>query len=143
MHTRFALALLTAAVALGILAASALALYPQLNAKLTGPAIGGVTPEGDAKVDQSKYPSVPPRLEVRVKKPELARRHDAIRGGRLRVPHLPRLPQGWHVHAEQPPRLLLGITPDAGRPADQHYGLDRRRDRARLEPWPHEPLRRS
>jgi hypothetical protein len=54
-------------VALGVVAPSALALYPQLSAKLTGPAIGGITPEGDAKVDQSKYPSVPPRLDVRVK----------------------------------------------------------------------------
>jgi hypothetical protein len=67
MRTRFALAILTSLVALGVLATSALALYPQLSAKLTGPAIGGVTPEGDAKVDQSKYPSVPPRLDVRVK----------------------------------------------------------------------------
>jgi hypothetical protein len=67
MRARLTLAILVAAVALGILASSALALYPQLSAKLTGPAIGAVTPEGDAKVDQSKYPSVPPRLEVRVK----------------------------------------------------------------------------
>jgi hypothetical protein len=67
MRARVAVAVLTAAVALGVLASSALALYPQLTAKLTGPAIGGVTPEGDAKVDQSKYPSVPPRLDVRVK----------------------------------------------------------------------------
>jgi hypothetical protein len=67
MRTRLALATLTAAVALGVLATSALALYPQLSAKLTGPAIGGVTPEGDAKIDQSKYPSVAPRLDVRVK----------------------------------------------------------------------------
>jgi hypothetical protein len=67
MRARVAVAVLTGAVALGLLAPSALALYPQLSAKLTGPAIGGVTPEGDAKVDQSKYPSVPPRLDVRVK----------------------------------------------------------------------------
>jgi hypothetical protein len=67
MRARLAVAALTAAVALGVLASSALALYPQLTAKLTGPAIGGVTPEGEAKVDQSKYPSVPPRLDVRVK----------------------------------------------------------------------------
>jgi hypothetical protein len=67
MYIRSTLAILTAAVALGVFAQSALALYPQLSAKLTGPAIGGVAPEGDAKVDQSKYPSVPPRLEVRVK----------------------------------------------------------------------------
>jgi hypothetical protein len=67
MRARVAVAVLTAAVALGVLASPALALYPQLTAKLTGPAISGVTPEGDAKVDQSKYPSVPPRLDVRVK----------------------------------------------------------------------------
>jgi hypothetical protein len=67
MRARLVLTVLTAAGALGVLAPAALALYPQLSAKLTGPAIGGVTPEGDAKVDQSKYPSVPPRLDVRVK----------------------------------------------------------------------------
>jgi len=67
MRIRTVLAVLAVVVALGIVAPSALALYPQLSAKLTGPAIGGVTPEGDAKVDQSKYPSVPPRLDVRVK----------------------------------------------------------------------------
>ena len=67
MRTRTALSVLVAVAALGILAPSALALYPQLTAKLTGPAIGGVTPGGDAKVDQSKYPSVPPRLDVAVK----------------------------------------------------------------------------
>lgn len=67
MRARPALTVLIAAAALGVLAPSALALYPQLSAKLMGPAIGGVTPEGDAKVDQSKYPSVPPRLDVRVK----------------------------------------------------------------------------
>jgi hypothetical protein len=67
MPARLVVVVLTAMVTLGVLATSALALYPQLSAKLTGPAIGGVTPEGDAKVDQSRYPSVPPRLEVRVK----------------------------------------------------------------------------
>jgi hypothetical protein len=72
MRARLALAIVTAALSLGVLASSALALYPQLTARLTGPAIGGVTPEGDAKVDQSKYPSVPPRLEVRVKNVNLA-----------------------------------------------------------------------
>jgi hypothetical protein len=72
MRARLALAIVTAGLSLGVLASSALALYPQLTARLTGPAIGGVTPEGDAKVDQSKYPSVPPRLEVRVKNVNLA-----------------------------------------------------------------------
>ena len=67
MRTRIVLTVVAVVVALGVVAPSALALYPQLSAKLTGPEIGGVTPEGDAKVDQSKYPSVPPRLDVRVK----------------------------------------------------------------------------
>jgi hypothetical protein len=67
MPARLVVVVLTAMVALGVLASSAVALYPQLTAKLTGPAIGGVTPQGEAKVDQSKYPSVPPRLDVRVK----------------------------------------------------------------------------
>ena len=67
MRTRTALSVLVAVAALGILAPSALALFRQLSAKLTGPAIGGITPTGDAKVDQSKYPSVPPRLDVAVK----------------------------------------------------------------------------
>jgi hypothetical protein len=72
MYIRSTLAILSTALALGVLASSALALYPQLSAKLTGAAIGGITPEGDAKVDQSKYPSVPPRLEVRVKNVNLS-----------------------------------------------------------------------
>jgi hypothetical protein len=67
MSTRTVLTVLAVVVTLGVVAPGALAIYPQLSAELTGPAIGGVTPEGDAKVDQSKYPSVPPRLDVRVK----------------------------------------------------------------------------
>jgi len=66
MRIRILLTVL-AVVALSGVAPAAFALYPQLSAKLTDPAIDGVTPEGDAKVDQSKYPSVPPRLDVRVK----------------------------------------------------------------------------
>jgi hypothetical protein len=50
MRARSCIAILTVAVALAVLASPALALYPQLTAKLTGPPIGGVTPEGDAKV---------------------------------------------------------------------------------------------
>jgi hypothetical protein len=67
MRTRTGWTVLAAVVTLGVVAPSALALYPQLSAKLAGSAIGGVTPEGEAKVDQSKYPDVPPRLDVRVK----------------------------------------------------------------------------
>jgi hypothetical protein len=66
MRARILLTVL-AVVALGVVAPAASALYPQLSADLTGPAIDGVTPEGKAKVDQSKYPSVPPRLDVRAK----------------------------------------------------------------------------
>jgi hypothetical protein len=72
MRARIVLPVVASVVALGVVAPAAFALYPQLSAKLTGPAIDGITPEGDAKVDQSKYPSVPPRLEVRVKNVNLA-----------------------------------------------------------------------
>lgn len=51
MRARTALSLLAIAVTVGVVVPSAPALYPQLSAKLTGPAIGGVKPEGDAKVD--------------------------------------------------------------------------------------------
>jgi hypothetical protein len=64
MRAQSALTVLAIVVAIGAVTPSAFALYPQLSAKLTGPAIGAVTPEGDAKVDESKYPSVPPRLEA-------------------------------------------------------------------------------
>ena len=57
----------TAAAVTGLMAGEALALYPQLSTKLSGPAIGGITPEGDAKVDQSKLPEQPPLLQLRVK----------------------------------------------------------------------------
>jgi hypothetical protein len=67
MRTRTVLTVAAVVVTFGVVAPAAVALYRQLSAKLTGPAIGGITPEGDAKVDQSKYPSVPPRLDVRVK----------------------------------------------------------------------------
>jgi hypothetical protein len=66
MRIRTAVIAAAAGVVLGV-APVAFALYPQLSAKLTGPAIGGVKPEGEAKVDQSRYPDVPPRLDVRVK----------------------------------------------------------------------------
>jgi hypothetical protein len=56
-----------AAVISGFVAGEALALYRQLSTKLSGPAIGGITPEGDAKVDQSKLPEEPPLLELRIK----------------------------------------------------------------------------
>ena len=49
------------------LAGPAFALYPKLSTKLTGPLIGGSTPQGDAKVDQSGLPSTPPTVEARVK----------------------------------------------------------------------------
>jgi hypothetical protein len=63
-----AIALLGAAA----FAAPALAIFPQLQADLSGPAIAGVTPEGDAKLDQSRQPAEPGRLEVRVKNVNLA-----------------------------------------------------------------------
>lgn len=44
----------------------ALAIYPKLSTNLSGPAINGVVPRGDAKVDQSKLPNAPGTLELRV-----------------------------------------------------------------------------
>jgi hypothetical protein len=61
--------LIAALVAIVVLASTApvWALYRQLQTNLTGPAIGNKTPSGDAKVDQSRLPAEPGRLEVRVK----------------------------------------------------------------------------
>jgi hypothetical protein len=42
------------------------AIYPQLSTTLTGPAINGVVPGGDAKVDQSKLPTQPGTVDVQV-----------------------------------------------------------------------------
>jgi hypothetical protein len=50
-----------------VTAIPALALYRQLSTGLTGPAINGVTPQGDAKVDQSRLPNTPGQLQVRIK----------------------------------------------------------------------------
>ena len=50
-----------------IIAIPALALYPQLSTTLSGPAIDGVVPQGDAKVDQSRLPSQPGALRIRVR----------------------------------------------------------------------------
>jgi hypothetical protein len=54
------MSILTLAVAVLVtaaVAAPAFAIFPQLQTKLSGPAIAGVTPEGDAKLDQSRQPS--------------------------------------------------------------------------------------
>jgi hypothetical protein len=67
--------ILTLAIAVLVTAAvatPAFAIFPQLQARLSGPAIAGVTPEGDAKLDQSRQPNEPGRLEVRVKNVNLA-----------------------------------------------------------------------
>jgi hypothetical protein len=55
-----------AAILTALSVSAAYAIYPQLSTKLSGPAINGVTPEGDAKLDQSKLPEQPGRLEVKV-----------------------------------------------------------------------------
>ena len=63
--------LTTGLIGLGLLvaftAAPAAAIFPQLHSTLSGPAIGGRVPQGEAKLDQSRYPVEPSRLEVRVK----------------------------------------------------------------------------
>jgi hypothetical protein len=63
-HWALVLALL--GILVPLTAVPAFALYPQLSTKLSGPAIGGVTPSGDAKLDQSRLPDSPSRLDVRV-----------------------------------------------------------------------------
>lgn len=52
------------------------AIYPSLSTNLTGPAIAGVSPQGSAKVDQSKLPQTPGTLQVRVKNVGLRTRTD-------------------------------------------------------------------
>jgi len=54
------------AAIVGIVAAPALAIYAHLNTTLSGPAINGIVPAGDATVDQSKLPAVPLTLNVQV-----------------------------------------------------------------------------
>jgi hypothetical protein len=48
-------------------ATPAFAIFPQLHSTLSGAAINGVVPQGEAKLDQSGYPVEPSRLEVRVR----------------------------------------------------------------------------
>ena len=64
--TRRLVILAIAAVLTGVVAAPALAIYPHLNTTLSGPAINGVVPAGNATVDQSRLPANPLTLEVHV-----------------------------------------------------------------------------
>jgi hypothetical protein len=50
----------------GFVASPALAIYPHLTTALSGPAINGVVPTGNATVDQSKLPTTPLTLNVEV-----------------------------------------------------------------------------
>jgi len=45
----------------------AFALFPRLQTTLSGPAINGIVPQGDAKLDQSKQPNQAGQLTVRVR----------------------------------------------------------------------------
>jgi hypothetical protein len=54
------------AVLIAATTAPVFAIYPQLSTTLTGPAINGVVPGGDAKVDQSKLPTQPGTVDVQV-----------------------------------------------------------------------------
>jgi hypothetical protein len=56
-----------ALILLGLVAVPAVALYPQLSCSLSGPAINGVVPQGQVKVDQSKLPKQRGMLQVRVR----------------------------------------------------------------------------
>ncbi len=65
------LRLAAAVAAFGLLVAftgsSVFAIFPQLQTRLSGPALNGRVPEGEARVDQSRLPLVPGQLEVRVR----------------------------------------------------------------------------
>lgn len=70
---RFRQIALTLAFVCGLVlmsAAPALAVFSVIETELTGPDIGGVTPRGEAQVDQSNLPT-PGTLEVRVKRVNL------------------------------------------------------------------------
>jgi hypothetical protein len=64
--TRWLVVLALVATIAAVVAAPALAIYPHLNTTLSGPAINGVVPSGNATIDQSKLPAVPLTLDVRV-----------------------------------------------------------------------------
>lgn len=66
-YRRFLLHLALVAIVAGTLASPALAIFPQLHTTLSGPALNGRTPAGEAKLDQSRQPAEPGRLEVRVR----------------------------------------------------------------------------
>ena len=65
--TRLIPAVAVAALLLVGAATSAFAIFPQLHSTLSGPAIDGVVPRGEAKLDQSRQPAQPGQLEVRVR----------------------------------------------------------------------------
>jgi hypothetical protein len=63
---RWLVLLAAAATIAGIGAAPALAIYAHLNTTLSGPAINGVVPTGNATIDQSGYPTHALTLDVQV-----------------------------------------------------------------------------
>jgi hypothetical protein len=65
--SRWVVLLTVAGILAAVVAAPALAIFPQLTTKLAGSAINGMVPTGDAKVDQSKLPAQPLTLQVKVK----------------------------------------------------------------------------
>ena len=65
--TRLTVTLVGIGLLTALTVAPAAAIFPQLHSMLAGPAIGGRIPQGEAKLDQSRYPVEPSRLEVRVR----------------------------------------------------------------------------
>ena len=68
---------LTAVVALAgmvvlVSVSAAHAVFPRLQTDLTGPAIGGVVPEGVARLDQSSFGAEPATLDLRIRNVNLA-----------------------------------------------------------------------
>ncbi len=67
----FRMSLRAAVIAIGAVllvstVSPALAIFPELRTELSGPAINGVVPRGEATVDQSGLPQLPCELDVSV-----------------------------------------------------------------------------
>ncbi len=65
-RTQSRAAVLLAAAVLALAGPAAYAIFPQLSTPLTGAALGGSAPKGEAKVDQARLPATPGTLSVRV-----------------------------------------------------------------------------
>lgn len=65
--TRWIAAFASMAILVAVAGSPVYAIFPALQTTLSGPAINGDIPQGDARVDQSGLPDLPARLQIRVK----------------------------------------------------------------------------